>query len=127
MSELDLSDRYDQKPIRWRSTAIVLLILGGGWLIWAGLHHSRPAITATLISFEIPSDRALVIRYSIDRRTPTDAVTCTLVAYDIDKNIVGEIQDRSAGGAAHLEKVTQVPTRVAPVSGAISRCRASSQ
>ena len=127
MSELNLSERYGQKPLRWRSTAIVLLILGGGWLIWAGLHHSRPPITTTLISFEIPSDRAIDIRYSIDRRTPTDAVTCTLVAYDIDKKIVGEIQDQSAGGAARLEKVTQIPTRAAPVSAAISRCRSSSQ
>ena len=96
-------------------------------MIWAGLHHSRPSITTTLISFEIPSDRAIDIRYTIDRRAPGEAITCTLVAYDIDKNIVGEIQDSIPAGAAHVQKVTQVPTRTDPVSGAISRCRASSQ
>ena len=127
MSELDFSDRYGQRPTRWRSLAILLLVVGIGWLTWAGLHHSRPEIRSTLISFEIPSERSIAIRYSIDRRTPSAEVTCTLIAYDIDKNIVGEIQDRTAAGAARIEKTTVVPTRSSVVSGAISRCRVSSQ
>lgn len=127
MSELDLSDRYGRQPVRWRALAITLLIVGTGWLTWAGLHHSRPEIRSTLISFEIPSDRSIAMRYSLDRRTPTSEVTCTLVAYDIDKKIVGEIQDRTAPGVSRLTKITIIPTRASAVSGAISRCRVSSQ
>ena len=127
MSELDLSDRYGQRPMRWKGLAALLLIVGGGWLIWAGLHHSRPAITPTLISFSVPSDRGVSIRYSIDRRNPHSAIVCTLVAHDFAKNVVGQIDDSFAAGAAHVEKTTLIPTRSAAVNGAISRCRPSSQ
>ena len=127
MSELNLSDRYGQRPMRWKGLAAALLIFGGGWLLWAGLHHSRPAITPTLISFSIPSDRAVSLRYSVDRRNAEQAVICTLVAHDFDKNVVGQIDDTIPAGAAHVEQTTLIPTRTAAVNGAISRCRPSSQ
>ncbi|MCX6430426.1 MAG: DUF4307 domain-containing protein [Actinobacteria bacterium] len=127
MSELDFSDRYGQKPIRWKSLAITLLILGGAWLTWAGLHHSRPALAPTLISFTIPSDRTISLRYSLDRRDPTLAVTCTLTAHDLGKNVVGEIDDVISTGAAHVERTTLIPTRSAAVNAGISRCRPTSQ
>jgi len=127
MSELDLSDRYGQRPMRWKGLAVVLLIVGGGWLIWAGLHHSRPAITPTLISFSIPSDKAVSLRYSMDRRNPNSVVICTLVAHDFEKNVVGQIDDTFPAGAAHVERTTLIPTRSAAVNASISRCRPSSQ
>ena len=127
MAELDFSDRYGQRPMRWKALAFALLVVGGGWLIWAGLHHSRPAITPTLISFSIPSDRAVTLRYSIDRRNPNSAIICTLVAHDFAKNVVGQIDDSFPAGAAHVEKTTLIPTRSAAVNAAISRCRPSSQ
>ena len=127
MSQLDLSDRYGHRPMRWKGLALVLLIVGGGWLIWTGLYHSRPAITSTLISFSIPSDRAISLRYSIDRRNASAVIICTLVAHDFDKNVVGQIDDSIPAGAAHVEKTTLIPTRSAAVNAAISRCRPASQ
>jgi hypothetical protein len=127
MSELDFSDRYGQKPMRWKSLAVFLLICGGAWLMWAGLHHSRPAISATLISFSTTSDRSISLRYSIDRRNPAGAITCTLTALDFDKNVVGEIDDLIVAGGSHVEKTTHIPTRSAAVNAGISRCRPSSQ
>jgi hypothetical protein len=127
MSELDLSDRYGQRPMRWKVLAVVLLLVGGGWLIWSGLYHSRPAVSATLISFSIPSDRAISLRYSIDRRDPKAVIICTLMAHDFDKNVVSQIDDSIPAGAAHVEKITLIPTRSAAVNASISRCRPSSQ
>ncbi len=127
MSELDLSDRYGQRPMRWKGLALVLLIVGGGWLIWAGLHHSRPAISPTLISFSIPSEKAVSLRYSIDRRDANSVIICTLVAHDFAKNVVGQIDDTFPAGAAHVERTTLIPTRSAAVNASISRCRPSSQ
>jgi hypothetical protein len=127
MSELDISDRYGRRPMRWKGLAVVLLIVGGGWLIWTGLYHSRPAITPTLISFSISSDRAISLRYSIQRRDPKAAIICTLVAHDFEKNVVGQIDDSIPAGAAHIEKTTLIPTRSAAVNAAISRCRPASQ
>lgn len=127
MSELDLSDRYGQKPVRWKPLAIGLLIIGGAWLIWAGVHHSSPAVRGSLISFAIPSDREVSIRYTIDRRTPAEPAICTLIAHDLEKNVVGEIEEVVPAGAAHVERTTLIPTRTQAVSAGISRCRTSSQ
>ncbi len=127
MSELDFSDRYGQRPMRWKGLAIVLLVVGGAWLTWAGLHHSRPELTSTLVSFTIPSVSTVSMRYSIDRRDPNSAIICTLVAHDFDKNVVGQIDDTIPAGAEHVDKTTLIHTRSAAVSASISRCRVSSQ
>ena len=127
MSELDLSDRYGRTPVRWKPVAIALLIIGGAWLLWAGVHHSRPDVRSSLISFSIPSDRAISVRFTIDRRNPHEAAVCTLVAHDLDKNVVGEIEDEIPAGAAHVEMTTLIPTRTQAVSAGISRCRTSSK
>ena len=126
MSQLDRSDRYGRRPMRWKGLALVLLIVGGGWLIWTGLYHSRPASTSTLISFAIPSDRTISLRYSIDRRNPNAVIICTLVAHDFDKNVVGQIDDSIPSGATHVEKTTLIPTRSAAVNASVSRCRPAS-
>lgn len=126
MSEFSFSDRYGQKPSRWKGAAITLLIIGTGWLTWAGLHHARPDIRSTLISFSVQSDRQISIRYSVDRRTPRIAVICTLVAHDLNKNVVGEIEDVIPPGAGHVERITLIPTRTVPVNAGISRCRPNS-
>lgn len=127
MSELDFSDRYGQKTSHWKSIATILLLIGGAWVTWAGLHHSRPEISPTLISFAIQSERGISLRYSVDRRSPQSAVTCTLVAVDFDKNVVGEVEDLIPAGASQVEKTTLITTRSAAVSAKISRCRPTSQ
>jgi hypothetical protein len=127
MSEFSFSDRYGQSPPRWKGPAIIFLIIGLGWLTWAGLFHARPEIRSSLISFSVQSDRAINIRYSIDRRTPGHSVACTLVAHDFDKNVVGEIVDVIPPGAAQIDRTVVITTRTAAVNAGISRCRPSSQ
>ncbi|CAB4695732.1 unannotated protein [freshwater metagenome] len=126
MTEFSLADRYGQRPSRWRGPALVFLIVGGSWLVWAGLHHSRPEISTTLISFQSRNDRTIEIRYSVDRRNPDVGITCTLIALDFDKNVVGEIEDLIAPGAGHSERTSVIPTRSQAVNAGISRCRLTS-
>lgn len=126
MPEFSFSDRYGQTPSHWRGAAIIVAIVGLGWLTWAGLFHSRPEIRSSLISFSVQSDRQITIRYWVDRRTPQNSVICTLVAHDFDKNIVGEIDDVIPPGAGHIERTTIITTRTASVNAGISRCRPSS-
>jgi Domain of unknown function (DUF4307) len=127
MSELSMDDRYGRRPPRYKGWAIALLIVGGAWLTWAGLHHSNPEIRTTLISFSITSDRSISLRYSIDRRTPSNPITCTLVAHDFQKNVIGEINDLFPPGASHVERTTLISSRNAPVNAGISRCWVSTQ
>jgi hypothetical protein len=88
---------------------------------FAPSHHPDPDLLLD------PSDKAVSLRYSIDRRDANAAIICTLVAHDYAKNVVGQIDDSFLAGAAHVERTTLIPTRSAAVSGSISRCRPSSQ
>ena len=121
----DYNDRYGVKQGRsWVAIALITAVVGVGWIIWAGLHHSNPAIRTQLISFVVDNDREVSVRYSVDRHSTTAATVCTLIARDYDKNIVGQLDQEIAAGLAKVELVTVVPTRSEAVNADVSSCRA---
>ena len=123
--EFDYNDRYGVRPQkRWVTPAIVFALVGGGWLIWAGLHHANPSIRFELISFNVTAEREISIRYTVNRTDPMQVVICTLTASDQDKNVVGQIDDKIAAGTSLTEQTTVIPARTAPVTATIARCRA---
>lgn len=119
----DYNDRYGIKPAsRWRPVAAVILVGGIIWLLWAGLHHSRPEITFRLISFTVPSDRETEIRFEATRRDVNRELTCTLVARDFDKLIVGQIDDVIPAGQGYIDRSTTIPTRNLAATATVLRC-----
>ena len=122
-NEFDYNDRYGVKPAnRWRPVAGVILVIGIIWLLWAGLHHARPEITSRLISFSITDDRETVIRYEATRRDSNRELTCTLVARDINKLIVGQIDDVVPAGKGLIDRSTAIPTRNLAATASVLRC-----
>lgn len=122
-NEFDYNDRYGVKPAnRWRPVAGVILVIGIIWLLWAGLHHARPEITSSLISFSITDDRETVIRYEATRRDSNRELTCTLVARDINKLIVGQIDDVVPAGMGLIDRSTTIPTRNLAATASVLRC-----
>jgi hypothetical protein len=65
------------------------------------------------------------MRYAIERRDPDAVVLCTLITLDIDKNVVGQIDDQIDGGESKVERIVAIPARLAPVSARIASCRIS--
>ena len=123
-NQFDFNDRYGVKPARvWVKFAVIFGILGGGWLLWAGLHHSNPEIRTELISFTTQDSRKPEIRYSLQRASGSDVVVCTLTARDFEKNIVGQIDDTIPAGDTYLERIITIPTRADAVNAGIERCR----
>lgn len=94
--------------------------------MWSAWHHSNPEIRVSLISFQNESDNSIDITYRVERRDPSTPVRCTLLARDIDKNVVGEIEEYlpSAKSGA-VTKTTTIPTRITPVNAAVLECRAA--
>jgi hypothetical protein len=123
-SEFSYEDRYGIKPSKgWKLPATILAIIGIIWIFWAGLFHASPEFRTTLISFSVISDKEISIRYEVQRNDANTPATCTLQARDIDKNIVGEIEDEITPGIASLVRVTSIPTRSAAVTATVARCR----
>ncbi len=122
----DYNDRYGITPRKsWVAPAAVFAVLGLSWTLWAALNHSQPELRSTLYSFSVTGDREITMKYSIDRRDPEATVLCTLVSIDIDKNIVGQIDDQIVAGQSHVERTIAIPARIAPVSARIAGCRIS--
>ena len=120
----DYEARYGAtKSAKWPAVAIVVAILGIGWLMWTALYHSNPPLRSQLISFTIPNDREASVRYSIERSDGQRVVVCTLIARDFDKSIVGQIDHEIPAGQSKVELVTIVPTRSQAVNADVSSCR----
>ncbi len=118
-------ERYGvAKATRWPAIALVVGIVGIGWLVWSALYHSNPPLRSQLVSFTITDDRAASVRYFIERQDSDQVVVCTLIARDFDKNIVGQIDQEIPGGKSKVELVTDVPTRSEAVNADVSSCRA---
>ena len=118
-------ERYGAaKATRWPAIALVVAILGIGWLLWSALYHSNPPLRSQLVSFTITDDRSASVRYFIEREDSNQVVVCTLIARDFDKNVVGQIDQEIPAGESKVELVTDVPTRSESVNADVSSCRA---
>ena len=117
-------ERYGAaKTTRWPAIALVVAILGIGWLMWSALYHSNPPLRSQLVSFTITDDRSASVRYFIEREDSNQVVVCTLIARDFDKNVVGQIDQEIPAGKSKVELVTDVPTRSKAVNADVSSCR----
>ena len=122
----DYNDRYGITPRKsWVAPAAVFAVLGLSWTLWAALNNAQPELRSTLFSFAVTGDREITMKYAIDRRDPEAIVLCTLITLDIDKNIVGQIDDQIVGGNSKVERTVAIPARITPVSARIAGCRIS--
>jgi len=122
----DYNERYGITPRKsWVAPAAVFAVLGLSWTLWAALNNAQPELRSTLYSFAVTGDREITMKYAIDRRDPEAIVLCTLITLDIDKNIVGQIDDQIVGGKSKVERTVVIPARITPVSARIAGCRIS--
>ena len=118
------NDRYGVKKGRsWIAVALITAILGVGWITWAGLYHSNPEIRVQLISFTVDSDRAVSVRYLVERDSAEATSICTVIARDFYKDVVGQIDVKIPAGKEKVELVSVVPTRSKAVNADVSTCR----
>ena len=121
-----MEERYGKRRKNtWVIPAALTFMIFIPWLMWSAWHHSNPEIRYTLVSFQNEKSDSIDITYLIERRDPAKPLSCTLVARDIDKNVVGEIEDLvPASPTRQFTKTTAIPTRIKPVNAAVLDCRA---
>ena len=113
--------RFSRFPT-WLITAILISVIGGGWLLWTANHYTYPEIKSTLISFREVDAKNIEIRYSIKIKNPNSQVICRLAARDYGLNIVGQIDDQIPLGTTSTTRIVQIPTRLAAVNAQIESC-----
>jgi hypothetical protein len=119
----DFNDRYGVRSQRaWLPYALSTLIIGGGWVLWAGLHHAEPEISHSLLAFDNSDPRNTEIRYILTRRDPSAPATCILAVRDFDKVIVGQIVDRIPPSDGAIERIVTIPSRADAVNAGVSTC-----
>jgi hypothetical protein len=121
-----LQARYGtSKPAiaRWVTPALVLLLVGGTWLIWSANHFSKPEVHANFISFSTDSPTQMSMTYFVHVRSANKSHECTITASDYQANIVGQITDQIPPGANNFRRTVHIPTRAPAVSASIERCR----
>ena len=114
-----------KKPLsRW--LALALLIVGIPWLIWSAWHYSNPEIRTSLVSFNPIDEESIDITFDLTRRDPSISMLCTVVARDIEKNVVGERDISITPSTMKLTRYTaKIPTRLRAVNADILRCAAN--
>ncbi len=117
-------ERYGLRPRNsWVMPALIFAVTGISWLMWAGLHHSNPPIRSSTISFSPMSDREISLRYSVQRSDKNQTLICTLIARDIDKNVVGQIDEEFGPGLASFQQTTVIASRTKAVFADVAGCR----
>jgi hypothetical protein len=123
-----MRQRYGQKRQGgWRFIALIIALIGIPWLTWSAWDFANPPYKATVISYETLSDEEITITFEFSRRATEQAFSCTLIAEDYDRNVVGEVEFEIAGGVNRARLTTDIPTRVRPVAASILSCRAISE
>ena len=118
-----LRERYGVKPGRWKYVAVFIAIIAIPWLLWTAWVHSNPESKTSLISFETIDDRSISITFALTRKNPDTEFICTLLARDIEKNVVGEIDLLVPAGVKNQKVTAQIPTRLTAVNADIVECR----
>ena len=123
-----LQERYGIKASSNRRFiyAGIFLSLVAAWFIWSGFNAANPALRSELVSFEVIDDQSISISYKLTVRDLSKQHSCSLVARDIDKNTVGQVEDVMPGQSllpgANLRTV-EITTRLPAVNAGIASCQ----
>jgi hypothetical protein len=91
----DLATRYGT-PARTRrplvvALAVVLLVVGVGWVGWVVLFHSRPEVTSQMVSYDIRGEHSAAATWTVVRRDADVRASCLLQALASDHSVVGQL------------------------------------
>lgn len=120
MAQLDLADRYGRGRNYTFPIALIISILGIGWLIWAGGFHAKPEIKTTVIAYDAKSPKAIELTFEVSRKDESKVFTCVLTGTDVNHFIVGEIQRKIQPGERLI--TVSIPTRSTAAFAKVVRC-----
>jgi Domain of unknown function (DUF4307) len=118
----DLAQRYGA-PGRMRRpllvSGIVLLVAAGlGWLAWAIIFQTTPAVNSQLVAFTVTGEHSADATFTVVRSDRDVAASCLLQAMASDHSVVGDLNvrvGRSAAAEVTLRKAVRTERRATTV------------
>ncbi len=105
-----LRERYGApRPGRRRALivgVVVLALVSGGWLVWAGLFHATPPVASELVGFEVIDDHTASAVVDVDLEDGVEA-RCVLQALAEDHTPVGDYAWAPTDGRNRVELRTE--------------------
>lgn len=128
LTDPTLRQRYGIKSGRrgnlWFVIGLILVSLL--WFIWSGTNIANPKLRSELVSFKVIDEQSISITYNIQVRDLDIAHSCNLVARDLAKTVVGEVNDAIAADELQPGKnlrTVVISTRTPAVNAGISSCQ----
>ncbi|MBJ7286580.1 MAG: DUF4307 domain-containing protein [Candidatus Nanopelagicus sp.] len=123
-----LRQRYGITPRRRSSfwLSISAMLLAAAWFIWSGIDAANPPVRSNLISFTAEDRKTVSITYTVSVRDLSINHSCSLVARDFAKNVVGEVVDLLPANTlkpGDNQRTVAIFTRVRAVNAGISSCQ----
>jgi hypothetical protein len=106
--------------------SIIAMLLVAAWFIWSGLNAANPPVRSDLISFKVIDRKTTSITYTVFVRDLSIDHSCSVVARDLDKNLVGQVVDQMPAGSmkpGKNQRTVLIFTRVLAVNAGIASCQ----
>ena len=117
--------RYPQRRRRlWIPAALVLAVIGGGWLAWAGWYGATGTVTARVDAFTVLSDTRIEVTVTVERPSPDSVAACQLFAQAVTYERVAELPVTVPAGGTRLTTSTYTLNTIRRATAAdVERCR----
>lgn len=112
-----------RRPL-WIPLAILLAVLGVGWLAWAGSYGAVRTVTARVDAFTVLSDTRIEVRVTVDRPDVDAAASCLLFAQAATYERVAELPITiDAGGTGLTTRTYTLNTIRRATAADVEGCR----
>jgi hypothetical protein len=90
---------------------------------WVGLSQASPKLTATVLGYDVTSDRAVDVRFQVDKAATDKSAVCTLRARASSGEEVGRVDVPVPAGAKRQVLTATVKTSGKAINGDVLECR----
>lgn len=114
-----------RRPL-WIPLALVLALVGIGWLAWAGSYGATGTVTARVDAFTVLSDTRIEVTVTVDRPSADVGATCQLFAQAVTYERVAELPFTVEAGGSRLTTRTYTLNTIRRATTAdVEGCRAA--
>ena len=108
----------------WRLWAVLLGVIGLGWIGWVAVDGAVPPVSARVDAFRVVSDTEIEVTVALEREDVSRGARCLVFAQAVSYERVGELEFTvAAGGEHHTRQTVVVRTFKRGTSADVEGCR----